>query len=276
MNKNFIKYFAIWLVFIIAFNAVIFAFPTTIDGKTIMDIVRVSSVLRGGESLSGLEDYLVDLANYLMNSGNKEMVLSKYGGSFWPGYIFVNIAFFVNLFCAYVAFKKENAKKFFYSLPLITISYSGLITMFIVAIATMLIIDLSPWIGLGVCLIVLALNLIALFKASWAGEAVESIDTKVQTSTAFIKSITADAQGLMARAKTDEAKALCKKVYEAIRYSDPMSNDELKVTEAKMTIKMEELMEALEKDDNDEINKLGNALLALVDDRNRKVKALKH
>jgi len=43
--------------------------------------------------------------------------VSKYSSSFWVGYIFITIAFVGQLACAFVAFKAENLKKFFYSIP---------------------------------------------------------------------------------------------------------------------------------------------------------------
>ena len=48
----------------------------------------------------------------------------KFGGAFWSGYAFIVIAFIGQLLCAYKAFKAENITKFFYNLPIITISFT--------------------------------------------------------------------------------------------------------------------------------------------------------
>ena len=53
--------------------------------------------------------------------------------------------------------------------------------------------------------------------------------------------LTIDADTLMAQAKSDGVKAECRKVYEAIRYSDPMSNDALASVEGKISAKFAEL-----------------------------------
>ena len=274
MNKNFSRYLIIWLVLVIAFNVIIFVIPTTIDGKTIMQIVEVCSVLKGGNT-SGLEESLMDLARYLMNSSGKEMVLSKYGGSFWPGYIFVNIAFIVNLVCAYIALKEKNAKKLFYSIPLIRMSYSGLVITFIAAAVTMLIIDLSPWIGFAVCFIVLVLNIIALLKASWAAEVIGDIDEKVKENTSFINLLKASVQTVSAGAKSEELKKECEKLYDAVRFSDPVSNKELALVEAKITVKVDELQSLVKTDDSEKAGSLISELLSLIEERNIKCKALK-
>ena len=275
MNKNFVRYLVIWLVLVILFNVVIFAIPSSIDGKTIIQVVQVSSILFKGGNIAGLQESLLDLADYLMYSSDKEIILSKYGGSFWPGYIFIMISFCVNLICAYVAFKSENSKKLFYNIPLITISYSGLITMFVIAVATMMIIDLSPWIGFVACFIVLALNLLSIFKASWAAEAIGGIDDKVAASTSFIKLLTADAQSLAANVKSEELKSACTKLYETIRYSDPVSNPTLSVLEAKITVKMDEFKSLVNADDKEKATALLTELLQLIEERNLKTKALK-
>lgn len=53
--------------------------------------------------------------------------LSKFGGAFWSGYAFITLAFIGQLAVFFIAFKAENLQKLFYSIPLIRISYTGLI-----------------------------------------------------------------------------------------------------------------------------------------------------
>ena len=54
---------------------------------------------------------------------------SKFVGAFWTGYIFITLAFIGQLVCSYFALKAESLQKMFYNIPLITISYTGLIVM---------------------------------------------------------------------------------------------------------------------------------------------------
>ena len=79
----------------------------------------------------------------------------------------------------------------------------------------------------------------------------------------------------MSSAKTPEVKAACKSVYEALRYSDPMSNDELSVIEAKITVKMDELEAALKDNSVEVAQTASEELVLLVNERARKCKALK-
>ena len=199
----------------------------------------------------------------------------NYDARFWVAWVFILIAFIGNLFCANIVFKEKNAQKVFYKLPLITITSSALITILVIGSVLMLIPNCPAWIAAIICILVVAYNTIAVIKAAWASEAVERIDEKVKTQTAYIKNLTVEADNVMARAKSNEAKAACKKVYEAIRYSDPMSNDALSVIEAKITVKMDEFSTAVEADDAEKVKGIAEELLLLVGDRNRKCKALK-
>ncbi len=198
-----------------------------------------------------------------------------YDGRFWIAWIFILVAFIGNLACAYVAFQAENLKKMFYNLPLITVSGSALVAMLVAGCALMLIPNCPAWIAAVVCILILAFNAIAVVKTSWAGAAVSAIDDKVKAQTSYIKNLTADAEGLVARAQSEPVKAECKKVYEAIRYSDPMSNEALSVIEAKITVKMDELTGAVGKDDVDRVREIADEVVVLVGDRNRKCKGLK-
>ena len=166
--------------------------------------------------------------------------MSKFGGAFWAGYIFITIAFIGQLVCAYIALKTDDKTKLFYNIPIIRVSYTGLILTLVFGALCMAIPNLPNWVGIIVCVLVLAFTAIAVIKAKAASDVVENIDKKVKAQTLFVKSITVDAESLLARAATPEAKDACKKVFEAVRYSDPMSNDALAGVESQITLKFNE------------------------------------
>lgn len=199
----------------------------------------------------------------------------KYTPSFWIGYVFITITFIGQLACSYMAFKADTAQKLFYNLSLIRTSYAGLITSFIVGGLCMLISPLPYWVGIIICSIVLVANILSVLKASVAIGEVERIDEKVKVKTFFIKSLTVDANTLVAMAKSDAVKAECQKVYEAIRYSDPMSSDALAYVEGQITTKFSILSDAVRADDATRVANLANDVCILINDRNQKCKLLK-
>ena len=200
---------------------------------------------------------------------------TKFTGAFWVGYVFITLAFIGQLACAFFAFKADSLKKMFYNLPLITVSYTGLVVMLICGGLTMLIPDVPYWVGVIVCVIVLAFTAVAVIKASAASQIIENVDNKVRTQTAFIKQLTSKAEGIGNQAKSDAVKTECRKVFEAIRYSDPMSHPDLSVVEAKITLKMDEFAGAVSENDTEAVSKLAEELILLVKDRNGQCKLLK-
>ena len=206
---------------------------------------------------------------------NEAAGLNKFGGAFWVGYIFITAAFIGQLVCAYIAFKAENLKKLFYNLPLITLSYTGLVLTLIFGGAAMAIPNLPGWAGAVICLLILGFNAIAIIKAKAAAELVESVDKKISRQTGFIKNLTAETESLVLHAKSDEVRAECKRVYEAARYSDSMSNIRLADIEEKITAEMQQLSEAVANDDSEIAAAVTNELIALIENRNSKCKDFK-
>lgn len=198
-----------------------------------------------------------------------------FGGSFWVGYVFITLAFAGQLACAYYAFRADSMQKLFYNLPLVTISYAALIVTAIAGVLCMVIPGLPAWVGIAVCVLILALFAVSIVKAKAAGNIVTETDQKIKSQTLFIKSLTADAEGLIARAQSDAVRAQTKKVYEAVRYSDPMSSEALAGAEAQITIKFDEFSKAVTADDLSAVQAAAKELTVLLGDRNRKCKLLK-
>lgn len=199
----------------------------------------------------------------------------NYDVRFWIAFVFIVAAFIGNLVFAYFAFKAENLKKMFLNLPLITVSWSALIAMLVVDSWLMLIPNCPAWISAIVSIVVLAFNAIAVIKAAWAADTVGKVDEKVKAQTSYIKNLTVDTENILARAKSEPVKAECKKVYEAVRYSDPMSNEDISVIEAKITVKVDDFSSAVGADDAEKAKEIADEIVILVDDRNKKCKALK-
>lgn len=201
--------------------------------------------------------------------------VSKFSGGFWVGYVFVTIALIGQLVCAYFAFKEEKLEKFFYSVSLITVSYSATVLSTIVGAICMAVPFIPTWIGAVICVLILAFSAVSVLKAKAAVDIVGEIDDKIKVQTFFIKSLTVDAETLLARAKSEAVKTELKKVYEAVRYSDPMSNDALAGVESQITLKFDALSKAAEADNAEDTANSAAEIIILLNDRNKKCKLVK-
>ena len=198
----------------------------------------------------------------------------NYDARFWISWGVIIATFIGQLFCAKAAFDSKNNEKLFLNIPLITQSYTALVVATIAGSALMLIPDCPAWIAAIVCAAVFGFGAISVIKAKAAADIVSDTDDKIKTQTLFIKSLTVDAEGLISCAKSEAVKAECKKVYEAIRYSDPMSSDALTGIESQITLKFNEFSNAVTSG-TDNIETLANEVVILVGDRNKKCILLK-
>ena len=197
----------------------------------------------------------------------------SYDVRFWVAWIAVIAAFVGNLFCAKFAFRAKDSEELLYRVPLITLSRKCLIFMFIVSGALMLVPNCPAWISAVLCIAILGFNAISVIKASAAAELTVETGEKVKNKVSLMRALTADAENLVSVAKTDEAKADCKRVYEALRYSDPISNDALSDIEYDIKRTLEGFANQVKSREN--CSELADELVNMIGERNKKCKAVK-
>lgn len=201
--------------------------------------------------------------------------ISKLSSSFWVSYIFIVLSFVGQFVCTHFVFKQDNLQKFFYNVSLITISYWAVILSTVVSILCMTIPFIPTWLSVVVCLLLLGFSIVSVLKAKATAEIVSEIDNKITEQTSFIKSLTVDAESLIMTAKSDSIKRELKKVYEAVRYADPMSSDTLSDIEAQVALKFDFLLKSVEADDIAEVKEAVGELIVLIKDRDNKCMLLK-
>lgn len=237
MKKAFKYYLIAWAILFVLFNVVVIALPKE---------VTIGSI-----------------------------TYTKFAGLSWLTLVVFELCFIAHIVLTGVALRQNKLSGTFYRLPLIRISYAGIIVTTILGCLAMAVPNLPSVVPLLLSLLVAALYAIALLKAGAAAELVENIDTKIRTQTTFIRELTADANALLSRAKSEPIKAACKKVCDAVRYADPMSSERLYDLELRMGGTFDKLHEAVKTDDTEAAEALANELLSLISERNQKCKAEK-
>ena len=201
--------------------------------------------------------------------------LEKYTPSFWIGFSVANVAMLGQLVCAWITLRDGNPRKTFYNLSSLGVSYAGLFITVFVGLFFVAFSPLPGWIAAIICPLVLIANIFAAAKVRMAVEIIAHIDEKVKNATAFIYDMRAESESLIARAKTDEAKAICKKISDAFKYSDPMSKEELASIDYEIRTSFDLLKLALKEDQMTGVESESEELLALMTERNNKCKRLK-
>lgn len=195
----------------------------------------------------------------------------------WVSYLFGVGAIAAQVYVVRTAFGKgESLKSKFYGFPVAEIGAIYLVAQLVLGIIFMALARVAPvWLPVVVYVVLLGAAAVGLIAADAAADIVTEVDDHVKADTLFIRSLTADAESLLSKAKGDEIKAACKKVYEAARYSDPVSNPALAPLESEITLRFSAFSEAAIADDAEKAIQLADETITLLGDRNKRCKLLK-
>ena len=155
-------------------------------------------------------------------------------------------------------------------------AFCALVVSLIVGAIAMVVPAIPYWVGIIVDVLVLAFYAIAITKAVAAADIINTVEHRVKEKTAYIRTLTVEAESLVSRAKSEEAKALANAIYEAIRYSDPMSRPQLFEVEEQIKNEFSAFSVAIKNDDSELATTSSDELINLINDRNSKCKAIKY
>ena len=190
--------------------------------------------------------------------------------TFWIAYVFTAAAFAAQIVIWKTALGKEGTlKSKFLGFPVVHI---GIVYAIIqtVAFAVFLFVPTLPaWSAIAVCSIIAGVSAVCMISADAGRNEIERVEAKVQKKVFYIRELQADVE-LIAAAETDaDTKAALIQLAEKIRFSDPMSNEQLADLENKISTKVLELKAAANKVE------IITELTSLLDERNKKCRVKK-
>ena len=190
--------------------------------------------------------------------------------TFWIAYLFIAAAFAVQIGIWKTALGKEYAlKSKFLGFPVVHI---GIVYAIIqtVAFAVFLFVPTLPaWSAIVVCSVIAGVSAVCMISADAGRNEIERVEEKVQKKSFYIQELQADIE-LLADNETDaDVKTALTQLAEKIRFSDPMSNEQLADLENKISTKIEELKTTSSK------LEIITELNSLLEERNKKCKILK-
>ena len=189
--------------------------------------------------------------------------------TFWIAYVFTAAAFAAQIIIWRTALGKEALKSKFLGFPLVHIGIVYAVIQVIAFAVFMFVPTLPTWSAIVVCSIIAGVSAVCMISADAGRNEIERVEAKVQKKVLYIRELQADIE-LLADDESDAAvKTALSQLAEKIRFSDPMSNEQLADLENKISTKVAELKTASSK------LVIITELNSLLDERNKKCKILK-
>ena len=198
--------------------------------------------------------------------------------SSWVAFAFGLISIAGSCFIAILALEKgEDIKSKVYGFPILKLGYAYIVSQMLVTIivsVTAAFIDTPVWIPLVVSIILVGIVSIGLIATESARDVIEKQDDDVKVAIKQMTMFKLDIGNLVNRCKTPEVKKEMEKLEEKLRYSDPVSNDDLAELEKQISTRIVRLGNMLEKDNQETMDEISE-ISRLIDERNRMCKAFK-
>ena len=190
--------------------------------------------------------------------------------TFWIAYVFTAAAFAAQIGIWKTALGKEEAlKSKFLGFPVVHIGIVYAVIQVIAFTVFMFVPTLPAWSAIVVCSVIAGVSAVCMISAGAGRHEIERVEAKVQKKAFYIRELQADIELLAANESDSSVKTELTQLAEKIRFSDPMSNEQLADLENKISAKAAELKTAsIKLETITELN-------SLLDERNKKCKILK-
>lgn len=190
--------------------------------------------------------------------------------TFWITYVFTAAAFAAQIVIWKTALGKgETLKSKFLGFPVVHIGIVYTVIQVIAFAVFMFVPTLPTWSAIVVCSVIAGISAVCMISADVGRDEIERVEAKVQNKVFYVRELQADIE-LLADSETNaNVKTALTQLAEKIRFSDPMSNEQLADLENKISVKAMELKTAANKVE------IITELTSLLDERNKKCKILK-
>ena len=190
--------------------------------------------------------------------------------TFWITYVFTAAAFAAQIVIWKTALGKgETLKSKFLGFPVVHIGIVYTVIQVIAFAVFMFVPTLPTWSAIVVCSVIAGISAVCMISADAGRNEIERVEAKVQKKVFYIRELQADIELLADNETNADVKKALTQLAEKIRFSDPMSNEQLADLEDKISTKIEELKT------NSSQLEIITELNSLLDERNKKCKILK-
>lgn len=196
---------------------------------------------------------------------------------FWISWIFVLLGF-VAMAIVGVFLGKEGLmlRDWIFGFPMIRCTTIYIVVEFILSVVFMIFeYDVSWQVAFIIQFILLGLYLGLVASCFAAKRTIDTVKTNIKDKTTFIRMLRVDAEMLVEKCSDAETKAVCQKLSEDIRFSDPMSNEALFELEKEIALAVSNCGDAITAGDFETAKMYCSKATTLLIERNKKCKVLK-
>ena len=155
--------------------------------------------------------------------------------TFWIAYVFTAAAFAAQIIIWNKALGKEELKSKFLGFPVVHIGIVYVIIQTVVFAVFLFVPTLPAWSAIVVCSIIAGVSAVCMISADAGRNEIERVEAKVQKKIFYIRELQADVELIAAAEADTDTKAVLTQLAEKIRFSDPMSNEQLADLENKIS-----------------------------------------
>ena len=190
--------------------------------------------------------------------------------TFWIAYVFTGAAFAAQIVIWKTALGKgETLKSKFLGFPVVHIGIVYTVIQVIAFAVFMFVPTLPTWSAIVVCSVIAGVSAVCMISTDVGRNEIDRVEVKVQKKVFYIRELQTVVE-LLTDVETDaDTKAALAQLAEKIRFSDPMSHEQLVDLENKISVKVVELKTAANKVE------IIAELKSLLDERNKKCKIAK-
>ena len=190
--------------------------------------------------------------------------------TFWIAYVFTAAAFVAQIGIWKIALgKAKTIESKFLGLPVVYIGVLYAIIQVIAFAVFMFMPTLPVWSAIVACAAIACISAVCMISAEVGRGEIEKVEAKAQKKVFYIRTLQADVELLADGESEANVKMALSKLAEKIRFSDPMSNEQLADLEDEISGKVARLKDATNK------MEIITELNSLLNERNKKCKILK-
>lgn len=168
-------------------------------------------------------------------------IFREHSSVFWISYVFMTLAFVVQIASMLLSFKTADVETVFFGIPLASFSVFYLCAALVIGFLFMIFQSASFVLALVIQFLVLAAFLIISIISLLARDTVKQISNNIKENVTNLKSVLVDIEMMRDSCSDPELKEALRKLSETVKYSDPMTNDAVAGVEKRIMQKVSEL-----------------------------------